>query len=150
MGKKRPDPKWGELRALLWTRCDGRCEVSGRPLDFETFDAHHRRPKGMGGTYREDTDQVGNLLALDPEVHNDAPWSVHQRPSWSRPRGYLLSGSVEIAVEEPVLYRGRAWVVLDDHGGCPELSGRSQRHLWKTRIERDLSPAHRPRGSQYR
>jgi 5-methylcytosine-specific restriction protein A len=151
MNKKRPDPKWKMLREVLWSRCDGFCEVSGRALDFETFDAHHRRLKGMGGTSREDTDLPGNLLALDPEVHNGAPWSVHQRTSWSRPRGYLLSTSVEIAAEEPLLYRGKTWMILDDEGSMGELTARSQRHLWFTRIERlQLAPAARARGSQYR
>ena len=154
MGKKRSDPAWQKIRDALWIRSDGFCEVSGRSLDFETFDAHHRRLKGMGGTYREDTDLLGNLVALDPEVHNGAPWSVHQRPSWSRPRGYLISTSVEIAAEEPLLYRGKTWMILDNEGTMGELSARSQRHLWYTRIEQPQALAAaakeaRPR-SQYR
>lgn len=113
---KRPVPNWKVLREALWTRCDGRCEVTGLALDFETFDLHHRRPKGMGGTYRPATDTPVNLLALDPTVHNGSPRSVHQAPSWSRPRGYLLHAGVldDDLVDTPLLYRGLYWAVLGD------------------------------------
>jgi hypothetical protein len=39
---------------------------------------------------------------------------VHQRPTWSRPRGYLLPKHVTWAGMVPVLYRGRFWVMLGD------------------------------------
>lgn len=150
---KRSAPNWRKITDLLWTRSEGRCEISGRPLDRETFDRHHRRPKSMGGTYRPLTDSPCNLLALDPEVHNGAPWSVHQNPLWSRPRGYLLSSHVddEAMAVTAVLYRGHDWVILDEDGGFGELSQRSQRHLWREleKVQRPV-PATRPRGSQYR
>jgi hypothetical protein len=125
MGKKRTDPNWKKLREQLWARSGGMCEITARPLDPETFDAHHRRPKSLGGTYRELTDSLVNLLALDPEVHNGAPWSVHQKPEWSRPRGYLLSSHLDDAQMSafPVLYRGRTWVTLDQEGGTNPTSG---------------------------
>ncbi len=103
-------------RQQLWRRCGGRCEVSGVPLDFETFDAHHRRPKGMGGTDRPDRDDIENLLALDPAVHNGGPNSVHQNPRWSRPRGYLVSKHVEHPGMVPVLIGGRNWMLLGHDG----------------------------------
>lgn len=154
MGKKRPDPEWEKLRELLWARSGGYCEISGRPLDQETFDAHHRRLKGMGGTYRPLTDSLCNLLALDPEVHNGAPWSVHQNSKWSRPRGYLLSAHVEDAAMAitPVLYRGQKWVVLlDNSTDTGLLEPRSQRHLWRE-LEQATGyvPGTRPPRSIYR
>jgi hypothetical protein len=153
MGAKRPDPNWAKIRGQLWNRCAGLCEISSRPLDFETFDAHHRRLKGMGGTYRPLTDSLCNLLALDPEVHNGAPWSVHQNSSWSRPRGYLLSSHVEddAMAATPVLYRGRDWVILDQDGDYGLLPERAQRHLWR-KLEQaiGLVSAKRPHRSQYR
>jgi hypothetical protein len=151
MGSKRPDPDWKSITDQLWSRCDGFCEVSGRPLDYETFDRHHRRPKGMGGTYRPLTDSLVNLLALDPEVHNGAPWSVHQRPSWSRPRGYLLSSHAadEVLEVSPLLYRGREWVLLCENGQLARLLPSTQRSLSR-KLEAGHTPATRPRGSQYR
>lgn len=105
---------WALLREQLWERSHGLCEVSGVRLDYEAFDAHHRRPKGMGGTDREDKDWLSNLLATDPAVHNGGPQSVHGRPTWSRPRGYLLPKNVPWAGMVPVLYRGRFWFMLGD------------------------------------
>jgi len=153
MGKKRSDPNWRKITDLLWARSGGFCEVSGRELDRDTFDRHHRRLKGMGGTYRPLTDSPCNLLALDPEVHNGAPWSVHQRATWSRPRGYLLSAHVDddAMAATPVLYRGKDWVILDQEGDYGLMSIRAQRHLWrKLEQEQSHAAATRPRRSQYR
>lgn len=107
----------------------------------------------MGGTYRPLTDSLCNLLALDPEVHNGAPWSVHQNSAWSRPRGYLLSSHVDddAMAATAVLYRGRDWVILDEEGDFGVLDQRSQRHLWqKLEQTQGVVPATQPRGSQYR
>lgn len=153
MGKKRPDPNWAQIRGKLWVRAEGRCEISGRPLDPDAFDAHHRRLKGMGGTYRPLTDSLCNLLALDPEVHNGAPWSVHQNSAWSRPRGYLMSSHVDddAMACTAVLYRGKDWVILDEDGDFGVMPERAQRHLWRTLEQaQGFIPPVRPRGSQYR
>lgn len=153
MGAKRPDPNWRKIREALWKRSEGRCEVSGRPLDPDTFDSHHRRLKGMGGTYRPLTDSLCNLLALDPQVHNGGPSSVHQNSVWSRPRGYLLSAHVpdDAMAATPVLYRGKVWVILDEEGDFGYFPERAQRHLWQ-QLERaqGFFPPRRPPRSQYR
>lgn len=105
-----------ERRAQLWARSGGRCEVSGRPLDFETFDAHHRRPKGMGGTTRANRDAIECLLALDPIVHNGGPQSVHGDPLWARARGYLVRKNVDYPEQVPVLIHGHYWMLLGRDG----------------------------------
>lgn len=104
------------VRPLLFERAGGNCEITGVPLDFDTFDAHHRRPKGMGGTSRENRDAIECLLALDPVIHNGAPHSVHQDPAWSRPRGYLVRKHVEDPGQVPVLLLERYWVLLGGDG----------------------------------
>ena len=110
-------------REPLWERCGGRCEVSGRPLDYDTFDMHHRRNKGMGGTSREDVDEIWNLLALHPEAHNGGPESVHGRRQWSERRGYLVPKGVEEVILWPVYLYGlvpahvQRWVLLGGEGG---------------------------------
>jgi hypothetical protein len=122
---KRPKANWARLREQLWARCGGRCEVSGTPLDFETFDAHRRRNKGMGGTSRLDTDLLSNLLALDPTVHNGGPGSVHaDRADVSGPRGWLVSKlSTEPLDRVPVLIAPspsiRQWSLLVDQIRVP-------------------------------
>lgn len=117
-------PDWGRIREQLWNRCDGLDEITGQPLDFDTFDAHHRRPKGMGGTRRMDRDWLTNLLALDPRTHNGGPLSVHGRPDWSRERGYLIAKDVWMAGAVPFLHHGTGWLWLDRTGGYYDSSGR--------------------------
>jgi hypothetical protein len=112
-----------KARAVIWERCGGLCEITGVALDYETFDAHHRRNKGMGGTSRLDRDSVENLLALDPIIHNGAAHSVHQDSPWSRPRGYLLSTSVTHPGMHPVFLRERYWVLLGADGQYHPLPG---------------------------
>lgn len=117
---------WKRVRDQLWQRSHGLCEVSGVALDFDTFDAHHRRNKGMGGTTRTDKDWLSNLLALDPAVHNGGPQSVHGRRTWSGRRGYLIPKNVEWASTVPVLIHDRYWFLLGDDitgGGYYPLPG---------------------------
>lgn len=66
----------------------------------------------MGGTLRPDTDLLSNLLALDPAIHNGSPQAVHGRRGWSEERGYLVPKDAPLAIEFPVLLRGRWWVYL--------------------------------------
>lgn len=70
----------------------------------------------MGGTSRPDTDTLSNLLALDPDVHNGGPLSVHGRRGWSEERGYLIPKDAPLAVEWPVLLREQRWVFLATSG----------------------------------
>jgi len=117
----RPRPNWKTLRATLWERAEGRCEVSGVPLDPDTFDAHHRRPKGSGGTSRENTDLVTNLLALDPQAHNGGPGSVHGERIWALENGYLIPKHEPEPRLFPVLWRGQRWVWLLPDGGTLDM-----------------------------
>lgn len=111
-----PRIDWGPIRELLWKRSGGRCEVSGRPLDPETFDVHHRRNKGMGGTSRPDRDAVWNLLALDPVIHNGGPQSVHGRRKWAQDRGFLIPKNVNRIRLWPVKLHDTTWVLLRPDG----------------------------------
>jgi hypothetical protein len=109
---------WKKVREFLLTRSEGYCEVSGRVLDPATFDVHHRRNKGMGGTTRPDRDALWNLLALDPATHNAAvrgERSVHGSTTWSNPCGYLLWQTEDPAVREFLLH-GRDWVKIGPDG----------------------------------
>jgi hypothetical protein len=111
-----PRINWGPIRELLWKRCGGLCEASGVPLDPDTFDVHHRRNKGMGGTSRPDRDAVWNLLALDPLVHNGGPQSVHGRRKWAEDRGFLVPKNMNRVQLWPVKLHDRTWVLLRPDG----------------------------------
>lgn len=82
------------------------------------YELHHRRPGGMGGADgRRGQQEPGNVLALLPQHHNPGPGTVHGEPSWSRPRGYLVSTHEAVPAAVPVLLHGRRWVLLGDDGG---------------------------------
>lgn len=107
------------VRRALYDRADGCCEITGQPLgdrDGHTWEAHHRRNKGMGGTSRPDRDSLANLLALTPLIHNGGPQSVHGRREWSERYGYLVPKHIEWVSLVPVLLRGRHWVWLGSDG----------------------------------
>lgn len=106
-----------EQRPMLWERCSGRCEVTGQQLDYETFDMHHRRNKGMGGTDRDNVDSPANLLALAPHIHNGGPHSVHGSRLWAELYGYLVPKHVADPGMWPVKLLGRRWVLLTESGG---------------------------------
>jgi hypothetical protein len=111
------------LRKALWERSAGYCEVSGIALDPDTFDAHHRRNKGMGGTTRPDRDSLQNLIAVDPAVHNAAgpgARSIHGSKTWSQPRGYLL-WQTQGPLLTPMHYREKQWVLLTADGDFIEV-----------------------------
>lgn len=107
---------WTYIRETLWERCNGRCEVSGQALNLDTFDVHHRRNRGMGGTSRPDVHHFDNLLALDPVIHNGGPQSVHGRRAWSEQLGYLLPKDFEQPGLVPVLLFARSWLFLGKDG----------------------------------
>jgi len=73
----------------------------------------------MGGTSDPNRDALYNLLALDPDVHNGGPQSVHGNPVWSHQNGFLVTrqpGSPPPR-QYPVRLRCRWWVLLDSVGG---------------------------------
>jgi len=100
----------------LWERCGGRCEASGQPITFDSFDMHHRRNLGMGGTSRTDAHDLDNLLALSPVIHNGSPQAVHSRRPWAQERGYLVPKHDNHPGMRPVWLHGRRWVLLGKDG----------------------------------
>lgn len=112
----------GKLRHQIYERANGLCELSGALLPGGPdgpWEAHHRRPKGMGGTRRENEDTVGNLLALVQRVHNLAPDSVHMSPMRSRRYGWLVSKHVEDPASVPVVLHDGRVVLLGQRGYIP-------------------------------
>lgn len=83
---------WTDVRAVLWARCRGRCELCGRALDAGSWDGHHRQLRGQGGP-----DCPCNGAALHPGCHTLGRTAVHVQvamatvsgfivPSWADPR----------------------------------------------------------------
>ena len=125
-----------DLRLAAYEREGGRCLVTGLPLgdpDSRTWEMHHRRPAGKGGTKRGDQNSLPNVIALLGVVHNfgsqhvrvhgEVGRSVHGSPAWSMPHGYLLSPSSSVAPRSrPVLHHELGWVFLLEQGGYEALT----------------------------
>lgn len=97
------------LRARLFARCGGRCDVCGQPLAAAEMDAHHRKQRSLGGR-----DVLSNLLALHRLCHGKIHNTNSHKQGW-------LCKSTDIPSRVPVLlYDG--YVLLNDGGGLAYVS----------------------------
>lgn len=95
------------VRQIIRERSGGWCELCG--LEHAT-DAHHRRPRGSGGSSRDDTNTASNALALCRGCHS----LVENHRNVAKMFGWLVDQGVRPAAQE-VLYR-REFLYLDDLG----------------------------------
>ncbi|HEY2101520.1 MAG TPA: hypothetical protein VGH72_33990 [Pseudonocardia sp.] len=108
-------PNWLKIRAQLWERCSGRCEVTGIPLG-DNWAVHHRRKKGMGGTSLPDVHALYNLMAVTHAAHNLGTMSIHLNPEWSKRLGYLIPAWDDPQLRPLVLLgRRNVWLTADGH-----------------------------------
>lgn len=97
-----------EMRALIIERAEDRCEICGE--HFSDMQLHHRRPRGMGGTRRPDTNSPAAGLWLCGEHHRH----VESCRSLSYDNGWLVRQS-QTPSDIPILRRG-VWVTFRDSG----------------------------------
>lgn len=85
-----PNPK---TRLQVWTRDEGRCVRCGRYVGVAYREAsiHHRRPRGMGGTQRIDTNQPQNLILLCGSGTTGCHAWVEQHRTKATLYGFLVS-----------------------------------------------------------
>lgn len=103
-----------QVRHMIIQRADQWCESCGLQRGTE---AHHRRPRGIGGTHRPCTNLPSNGLWLCRECHNTIESHRHN----ARANGWLVRQTEDPATV-PVLYRG-TWVMLDDLGNLHDVGG---------------------------
>ena len=104
-----------KVRALVIERAQGRCELCGEAKPG--MQCHHRRPRQMGGSRRDDTNVASNALYCCSEDHS----LIESRREWAYSLGYLVrQGCSPDSV--PVLRRGE-WCLLDDAGGFRAVEG---------------------------
>lgn len=96
-----------KVRQIIRERADSYCEYCGLNRGVEI---HHRRPRAMGGTNRQSTNEASNGLLLCAECHR---WAESNRTE------ALLLGVLLLQIQSPaksaVQYRGQ-FVYLDDLG----------------------------------
>lgn len=112
------------VREIVLMRSGGNCEVMVDKLcELNASTIHHRRPRGMGGSSRSDTNDADNGLAVCRVCHN----IVEHRREWSRANGFLVS-QAETPGDVPVWWRcatnehkRKKMVLLDKGGGKTEV-----------------------------
>ena len=116
--KRRSTGPSPAVRQLVWERdggCCVRCGIYGGVHTFPPHQIHHRRPRGMGGTRREDTNSPANLVLL-------CGGYCHRYIESDRLKGletgYLVQQGHDPATT-PIRYRGR-WVLLTHDGQIKE------------------------------
>ena len=107
-----------DVRHTILARSEGYCEVMAPGCDLTATDIHHRRPRGMGGTVRPESNLPANGLAICRPCH----MRCEAMRNWARENGFvLLQGDKPSFV--PVWWRcnwdggHKALVLLDDIGG---------------------------------
>jgi 5-methylcytosine-specific restriction enzyme A len=86
------------------------CEVMAVCQGVTAEAAHHRRPRGAGGSRRPDTNQAANGIAVCNADHD----YIESHREESLRNGWLVL-QCETPAEKPVLRRG-VFVFLDDYG----------------------------------
>lgn len=127
-----PDVDWEMVLHLLVVRSGQRCEArtpaclgssSGKSgpggyltdLSRRQVSIHHRRPRGMGGTDRPDTNTLANLMLICGDgVRGCHGWLESYR-TIAEARGYLVPkvGPNSVPAEQPLVLPGGRRVLLD-------------------------------------
>lgn len=114
-------PGYSGARRLVWLRAHGLCELCGRRVPPDTFDAHHRQTRALG------VDCSCNLLCLCGSCHTVGPEAIHDSPTLSQLHGRMISryDSRDHFHEVPVLLRpDLGWVKLRCDGSLEALDER--------------------------
>lgn len=112
--KRRPRNTGPDARTreTVGNRAMWRCEFCGG-YNCLTQDAqeHHRRPRGMGGTERPETNKPQNLVYLGADCHR----LIESSRARALADGWLVTQHDDPATV-PVLIRGERWVYLTADG----------------------------------
>lgn len=110
------------VREDVICRSNGMCERCGKQLHGQPYSVHHRRPRGMGGTVRPESNQPANLLVLCGSA--TTPGSCHQWIESRRSEAFedgLLIRQTDDPSQVPVLLE-RGWVLLTDDCGFRDVA----------------------------
>lgn len=102
-----------EVRALVYVRSKGLCEIHG---SHPATDLHHRDARGMGGSSDPSLDCASNALHVCREGHRYA----EEHPEESFEKGWRVRTGFSPRAQK-VLYMG-LWATLSDEGLVEYLS----------------------------
>lgn len=94
------------------------CVVCGYPVSGErgiSWSIHHRRPRGMGGSKRPDTNSPVNLVTVDGSGTTGCHGWLESHRAGAFCNGFLLMQHSDPAAI-PLLLHGNRWVYLTEDG----------------------------------
>lgn len=101
-------------RLLVRQREAEACAICGGATG--TFQVHHRRPRGLGGSRCIDTNGLANLVYVHTGCHADL--ESHRERAVAN--GWLIRQGFDPSTV-PFLYRGR-WVLLTELGSVEQVA----------------------------
>lgn len=103
-----------EARAIMQMRCLGECEVQWPNVcqGHQPLQAHHRRPRGSGGTKRMSSRLAANGLMACLWCHD---FLERGERGQARELGFIVSQNAEPATVR-VFYRHERYALLDNDG----------------------------------
>jgi hypothetical protein len=96
------------VRDVVAVRAGGRCERCA--LSFNSYQFHHRRPRGMGGSRDAVANRASNCLMLCRQCHA----AVESKRELALELGFIVRQG-QVPAEVPISRCGQ-WVLLADDG----------------------------------
>jgi len=112
------------VRRLVFNRAGGCCEVCGREItDGVPRSLHHRRPRGMGGSKRPETNGAANALLVDGDGVAGCHGWIESHRTEALELGLLVPQG-RIPADVPVTLLAGV-VLLDDYGNYVPTEGQA-------------------------
>lgn len=109
------------VRMLVLERDQHRCVRCGEyGTPFGDYSLHHRRPRGMGGSKRPDTNLPANIVTLCGSGVTGCHGHIESHREEAREMGLLLHQGQHPDTEAVLTHRG--WLLLDNDGDFARLT----------------------------
>lgn len=119
---------WETIAIGLLIRSGGRCEIRSPvclggvrgDLSVARRSIHHRRPRGKGGSRRDDVDTYANLMVVCGDGVTGCHGYAESHRTWAFERGILVPNNGDQDATDPaqialVLHSGRRVALTPDH-----------------------------------
>jgi hypothetical protein len=112
------------VRQMVLERSGYRCEICGNKLgENQFYSIHHRIPRGMGGTDREDLNLASNLLSLCGSGTTGCHGYIESNRQEAYEKGWIVlrdhdvaETPVEISIDLPGMPAIKKFVFLSNDG----------------------------------
>lgn len=102
------------VRAIVLDRDEYRCVRCGGPIGFlGDYSIHHRRPRGMGGTKRPESNLPANLLTLCGSGTTGCHGWVESHRIDAINAGFIVGQTIDPEAIPVETWRGPAWLSND-------------------------------------